>query len=120
MKNIIEQIEEMFGDLSPATLINDGYVRVNGPDIGLNIKAGTSFITPNYDAIIVLGNAYPFLAALSEKQGSPFKSNDVMTTQMGSERISVYLNQSPIIAECIKYYSDVTIREIEAHEENPA
>lgn len=115
-KNLVEKIKDIFGELSPKDLLDAGYTRVNGPDIGLSIKAGTVYITPNNDGIMVVGNPYPFLTALSENQNAPFKAEETMNVQMGTLRASVYLAEAQVIADCIKYYADVTVREIASHE----
>lgn len=112
--NIIKKIEEIMGELSASFLLDNGYRRVNGPDIGLDIRAGSAFLDINNRVIVVLGNTKAI-----EYYGDFLYVEDryKMKIQTSSDSITVYLGKSPRVEACFNYFENEYMIDLEEEEE---
>lgn len=112
--NVIDQIEEIMGDLSSEHLIDLGYIRLNSCDVGLDIRAGTVFLDQDNEALIVLGSTknieyYGGFEYIEEAH--------TMKIQMGNQKITVYLSEADRVQTCFDHYTNVYLPDLEASEE---
>lgn len=120
MKNVIEFIEDFFGDFTTNKLTESGVVnRLNASDVGLDIRAGTVYLDTEYEAIIVVGETRNIEYYGGFEYIEKSTPSAIMRIQMGSEKVTVYLaEESDRVQRCLDHYYNVYLPDREAQEEN--
>ncbi len=101
--DIIDMIETVMGDISSKSMIESGFIRVNGPDINLDIRIGTCFLDVVNRAIIVLGHPQK----IEYFGGFEYiHISHKMQIVMGNQYVTVYLSEDDRVDACFDYYEN--------------
>lgn len=112
--SITEKIEEIF-ECTQLHLIDNCCVRVNAPDVNLDIRAGTMYLDINNRAIIVIGPTF----ALNFYGNFEFvEPQNIIVVSKGHQKITVYLSTDARVEECFRYYETVYLNDLKEEELN--